>query len=175
MAVSSGVDLIAHLPGTAVRSDSAIPRFEIADRDAALAARRGVIVVPTAWLATQDRIAGGDTAQVRRTREVQRHNLALLRRAGVPLAVGSDLFVTASHEAAYLLELGGVNATELLRMWTETTARAAFPARKLGRLQPGFEASLLALACDPIADFACTKQITLRMKQGRLLPMGSRP
>jgi imidazolonepropionase-like amidohydrolase len=51
-------------------------------------------------------------------------------------------------------------------------ARAVFPARKLGRLEPGFEASLLALACDPIVDFACTKQITLRMKQGRVRWVG---
>ncbi len=170
VAVAAGVDLIAHLPGTAIRSDSARERFLITSADARLAAGRKVVVIPTAWLATQERIAGGDTAQIRRTREVQRRNLTALVRAGVPIAIGSDLFVTALHEARYLLDLGVFGPVEVLRMWTQTTPRAIFPDRRLGRLEAGHEASLLALECNPLEAFDCTGKIRLRLKQGRVVP-----
>jgi imidazolonepropionase-like amidohydrolase len=52
---------------------------------------------------------------------------------------------------------------------SEATPRAIFPQRRAGGLEDGCEASLLALAGDPSADFASTKRIALRMKDGRLL------
>ena len=61
------------------------------------------------------------------------------------------------------------DAGELLRIWTETTARTIFPARQLGRLQPGYEASFLSLAGNPLVDFLNVQQIQLRVKQGELL------
>jgi hypothetical protein len=54
-------------------------------------------------------------------------------------------------------------------MWSQTTPRLIFPKRKLGRLSPHYEASLLALSCNPLNDFACTRKITLRMKQGQIM------
>ena len=172
LAVTAGVEIIAHLPGLAVPSDSDIARYSISAADAALAAQRKVTVITTAWLASQDRISRGDSAQVRRTRAVQRANLRRLAAAGVPLAVGADLFVTASHEAEYLMELGVFDAAELLRMWSQTTAWTIFPARKIGRLSDGNEASFLALACNPLTDWGCTRHITVKMKQGHVLPPG---
>jgi hypothetical protein len=169
LAVTSGVDVVAHLPGIAIRAHADIPRFVISDADAALAARRGVVVIPTAWLAGQERIARGDSAQVERTRRIQKINLERLSRKAVRLAVGADLFVNASVEAAYLRDLHVFDNSALLRMWSETTPRIIFPGRRIGRLSTRHEASLLLLSCDPIKNFECTKQITLRMKQGRIL------
>lgn len=90
-------------------------------------------------------------------------------RKGVRIAIGSDLFVTAGTEAAYLRDFGVFNNGQLLRMWSETTPQTIFPRRRIGRLIPRYEASLLVLSCDPVKNFDCTKQITVRMKQGRLL------
>jgi imidazolonepropionase-like amidohydrolase len=50
------------------------------------------------------------------------------------------------------------------------TPRAIFPGRRIGALEEGYEANLLVLAGDPIADFGNVRRIALRMKAGRLLP-----
>jgi len=73
-------------------------------------------------------------------------------------------------EATYLATLGVLTPLELLRLWSEATPRAIYPTRRVGCLTDGCEASLLVLAAAPTADFANTKRITLRMKDGRLLP-----
>jgi len=63
---------------------------------------------------------------------------------------------------------------ELLRMWTETTANAIFPGRKIGKLAPGYEASLLVLDGDPLVSFDNVKRIRLRVKQGEILQLPAR-
>jgi imidazolonepropionase-like amidohydrolase len=50
--------------------------------------------------------------------------------------------------------------------WCVTTPRAIFPHRKLGRLTNGFEASFLVLGGDPLSDFARSRDIVMRVKQG---------
>jgi imidazolonepropionase-like amidohydrolase len=55
---------------------------------------------------------------------------------------------------------------ELLRMWSVTTPRAIFPARRIGELKDGYEASFLVLRGDPLRDFGATRAIALRVKQG---------
>ncbi len=44
-----------------------------------------------------------------------------------------------------------------------------FQKQRPARLAPHYEASLLALSCNPLNDFACTRKITLRMKQGPIM------
>jgi len=73
-------------------------------------------------------------------------------------------------EVTYLATLGVLTPLELLRLWSEATPRAIFPQRRVGCLEEGCEASLLVLAGDPAADFANTRRIALRMKDGRPLP-----
>lgn len=88
-------------------------------------------------------------------------------RNGVAVAVGSDVFLgSARREAAYMAGLGVYTPAEMPRMWTRTTPALIFPGRRIGRLAPGYEASLLVLACDPLARWACTGEIRLRIKEG---------
>ena len=95
----------------------------------------------------------------------------VLHGAGVRLAIGSDAYRDDSvAEVTYLATLGVFTPLQLLRLWSEATPRAIFPQRRVGCLDDGCEASLLVLDADPSADFASTKRITLRMKDGRLLP-----
>lgn len=56
--------------------------------------------------------------------------------------------------------------TILLNMLTDTTPRTIFPDRKIGRLSDGYEASFLALECNPLKKFDCVKNIGLDIKQG---------
>ena len=156
-AVAAGVDWIAHLPGG--RGTAA--QFLLTDADARLARRRGVTVATTV---TQH----GDQALTDQLiRDQYAHNIRLLRRHGVPLLLGSDKFgETAVVEAEALARSGLFTNLELLRMWSVTTPRAIFPSRRIGRLRDGYEASFLVLGGDPLADFANTRRIQRRVKQG---------
>jgi imidazolonepropionase-like amidohydrolase len=153
---------IAHLPGG--RGPDA--RFLLTDADGALAARRGVTVATTVSQhldsALTARLLGGQYAT----------NIAVLRRHGVRLIVGSDLFPgTAATEVAALARARVFTNLELLTMWSVTTPRAIFPERRIGALEAGYEASFLVLRADPLADVTATRAIALRVKQGVPIPM----
>ena len=177
VAVSAGVDVIAHLPGLEPKEGEDPMRYELTEADAKLAHDKGTSVVATAWLAERlaapkpwlsDAAKQANAAQFERAKQIQRHSLQTLMRYGVPIAIGPDLFENAVTEAFYLQSLGVFDTRTLLVMWSQTTPQLIFPKRKIGRLSPNYEASLLALSCNPLNDFACTRKITIRMKQGHL-------
>jgi imidazolonepropionase-like amidohydrolase len=88
----------------------------------------------------------------------------------VTIAIGSDDYRgTSTGEARALAATGIWSNRELLSMWTETTARAIFPNRRIGRLADGDEASLLVLDGNPLDDLAALGRIRLRIKQGMVL------
>jgi len=94
-------------------------------------------------------------------------NLQVLHRNGARIAIGSDSFrQTSQPEALNLKRLGTFDNLTLLKMWCENTAWTIFPNRKIGYLREGFEASLLALAGNPLEDFSNIQRIELRVKQG---------
>ncbi|MFL6246015.1 MAG: amidohydrolase family protein [Thermoanaerobaculia bacterium] len=163
-AVRAGVNQIGHVPGFRpdggdLESYANDARYRLTARDAKAAARHGVVVITT--------VAATRGAGL----PIVRDNLRLLRDAGVRLAVGSDEYGdTSSREIAALRALGVFTNRELLAMWTRDTAVAIFPHRKVGKLEPGFEASFLVLDGDPLVDFGATAKIVLRVKDGRVLP-----
>ena len=141
-------------------------QFLITDADAELAARRGVFVVTT----LSGPVGLPDTVLLARFKTLDSLNLSMMKKHRVKIIVGSDSYRTTSvPEAMWLSTLGVLTNAELLRAWTDETARAIFPHRKIGRLAPGYEASLLVLAGDPLADFTNVKRVVLRMKEGELL------
>lgn len=91
-----------------------------------------------------------------------------MRAAGNTIVIGTDQFRrTARVEADLIASRRLMSNLELLRAWCIATPRAIFPHRKLGRLADGFEASFLVIGGDPIADFARSRDIVMRVKQGR--------
>jgi imidazolonepropionase-like amidohydrolase len=77
---------------------------------------------------------------------------------------------TTVDEAAYLKSLGMFDKAAMLRSMRGTaTPLAIFPNRKIGAFREGYEASFLALDADPLADWAATKRIRMRFKQGLLM------
>ncbi len=173
-ALVGGVDEINHVPGFRGDEHTRITepaRYEVTADDAKLAAARRVWVVTTLSGFSVLDPHGPDSLTRRAADSLFVRNLRVLRAAGVPLAIGSDSYRDDSvQEAAYLATLGVFTPLELLSTWSEATPRAIFPARRVGCLDDGCEASLLLLAADPSADFASTKRIVLRMKDGRILP-----
>ena len=144
------------MPGTGYDAKMSPAAFRISEEDARLAGRRGVTVTTTlSWLAES---MESDAAEGQRILdEVIRPNLAVLRKYGVPILIGSDQFRQSSApEAMFCPKLRLFSNDELLKMWCETTPRAIFPGRRIGRLAEGYEASFLALEADPLVDFSAT-------------------
>ncbi len=165
-ALAAGVDAIAHLPGYANTLNEPAERFAISETAAAQAARQKTAVITTTAATALFKL---DDAALAALREVQRANLARLQAAGVPLLMGSDVFIgTARNELHALADLGLDRAT-VLRLATQDTPRALFPGRRLGCFEPGCEASFLLLGGDPLADLNQVDMPLLRVKQGRLL------
>ncbi|HVF90144.1 MAG TPA: amidohydrolase family protein [Blastocatellia bacterium] len=151
-ALVAGVDIMAHLP-----------LARITDADARMAASRKTIVVTTTMSHRKtDHVSGLD--------DINRHNLRLLHGAGVRLAVGTDdNSRTALAEAENLHRLGVFDNLTLVRLWSEASAQAIFPGRKIGLLEEGYEASFLALEGNPVDDFSNVKRIAFRFKQGHVI------
>lgn len=168
-ALLAGIDEINHMPGFRMMADvdpHAASEFELSEADAELAHRRNVVVVTTLLGATQlggRRRAEQDALNTRNLRRLLAHHVAV--------ALGSDSYRQDTlPEAQYLASLHAVANAMLLKMWTETTAAAIFPCRRIGRFREGYEASFLVLAGNPLEDFANVTHITRRVKQGRTLP-----
>ena len=165
LAVAAGVDGLAHLPGYGYGADDPQATYTVPDSTVAAMAARGVAIVPTVAL-TETR-TGGRPARLTLARDLQRRQVRRMLAAGVPVAVGADMFgSTARPEADYLERHGFADRPTVLDLWARATPQAIFPGRAVGRLADGFEASLLALACDPTADWACAQRIVHREKQG---------
>ena len=166
-ALVAGVDEIAHLPGYYV--DPAHPEwFPITEEDAALAASKGVDVVTTTYVST-DEIKNPD--ELKKAQAIQIHNLRLLHDAGVKLAIGPDVYgATSRAEAMNLYQLHIFDNLTLLKMWSEATPEVIFPNRKIGRLQEGYEASFLVLEGNPLEKFTYVQDIRVRVKQGNNIP-----
>ena len=175
-ALLAGVDEINHMPGFRITGDvetHKITDFQIAEDDANLAARRGIFVVTTLAGSSQPPPAGGKREFDERD-ELNRRNLELLKKYRVKLAFGSDSYRGDTvPEALYIASLGVFDNRELLRIWCDQTARTIFPRRKVGKLKEGYEASFLVLKENPLRDFAAIQEISLRVKQGRVLHVSS--
>lgn len=158
-AIMSGADEIAHLPGYS--NDLKITR-----QDAKMAAEKNIVVVTTAALVKKRNKDPNYDKFV----ENVKHNLKILKDAGVKLAVGSDEYNdTSLSEVTYLAETGVFSNLELLKMWSEASAETIFPNRKIGKLKEGYEASFLVLSGNPIENFENFQKIEMRVKQGHFL------
>jgi imidazolonepropionase-like amidohydrolase len=160
-ALAARVDFIMHLPGYYLANGSSYDDYVISTNDATVAARRGVYVVTTASLLD---------AKDERLREIQLQNIRLLKTAGVKLLIGSDgpPGSGAQDEADYLRKTGIFSNLKLLDMWCHVTPRAILPHRKIGELKEGYAADFLVLSGNPLENFAATKEMRLRVKQGEV-------
>jgi len=159
VAVSAGVDEIAHMPFV----DAAdLAAYRLADDDLALPK---VVATTLDWA----RDADADDPRV----HVQRENLSRLRAAGWTIVIGTDRFrETARTEVDLLARLELMTNLELLRAWSIDTPRSIFPERAIGLLEAGAEASFLVLTGNPIEEIARSHAIVLRVKNGEVVEPG---
>jgi hypothetical protein len=176
-ALVAGVDEVNHMPGfRPEKGDWAMyrdaSRYKISEADARLAARKRVVVVTTLISAIDRALSEkeGERQVAGAVRELLVHNLRVLRKHGVRIAVGSDSYrQTSLAEVLNLHRLKVFDNLTLLKMWCETTVATIFPKRRIGYLKEGYEASFLVLNADPLQDFAAVQKIEMRVKQGEIL------
>jgi hypothetical protein len=168
--VAAGVDQAIHMPGY-ICSEDPLAQYEISEADAAAAARSGLSVVTTATVALRSE------ERLLRITPIQRTNLLRLKAAGVPIYLGSDGYEHESviKEARHLVEIGVFDAREALRNLTFHTPRMIFPGRRIGVLAPGYEASFVTLANNPLEDFNGLFSLVDRIKQGGVINVAPTP
>ena len=173
LAVEARANEAAHMPPTFIRNSAYEKNpdlYTITPQMAADAAAAGFVTTTTTLVNERGQMT--ESPRYEETRRVQAANLTALKAAGARLAVGSDRYQdTGLDEAMNLATLGPFTTEEVLRLAVETPRLAIFPDRAIGTLAPGWEASFVAVPCDPSADLACIRRATHRIKQGASLEL----
>ncbi|HQU86159.1 MAG TPA: hypothetical protein PKY59_23730 [Pyrinomonadaceae bacterium] len=170
-----GVDGFTHAPYYGWNGSLATkPSDELNLQDIKLAARKKIVVIPTAQrgiYGTMDFDENGkgtiDQERFVRFLERQKRTFGEMQKNGVRIALGLDNFgKTLLPEILYFHENKIFDALTLLKIAVETTPQTIFPERKIGKLRANYEASFLVLNGNPLTDFEQVKNINLRFKQG---------
>ena len=107
---------------------------------------------------------------VRRRLPVLRQNLLQLHAAGVPVALGTDMWAFPGLGVSIEMDLwakAGVPSREVVRAATQTAARSLGVDGDRGTLEPGRRADFVILEADPIADVKNTRRIREVWNKGR--------
>jgi hypothetical protein len=161
-AIANGVYAVVHLPYSL--SNNRNPEdMMLTKADAQATAKTGTIIVPTATVA----LTNNDGAQLRKIRDVQIHNLQLLRDARVTMAMGADNFTLDMHEEITTLRSFGLfEADEIINMATTNGAKLAFPERAIGKLAPDYEASFIGYFAPLPGNWADQRNPVIGMRAG---------
>ncbi|RKI67301.1 amidohydrolase family protein [Corallococcus sp. AB049A] len=162
-AIRAGVDSIEH--GTLMD-----------DEGVALMKQKGTWYVPTAYaffgikeLADQGKLPADTVAKLRAVDKRREHVLRRAIALGVRIAFGTDAGVFAhgrnAAEFALLVD-AGLTPAEALRTATVNTAELLGVADKLGTLEPGKLADVVAVPGDPLKDIRVTQKVFFVMKEG---------
>jgi imidazolonepropionase-like amidohydrolase len=107
---------------------------------------------------------------VRRRLPILRENLRRLHAAGVPVALGTDMWAFPGLGVSIEMDLyakAGLSPLEALRAGTQTAARCLGIDADRGTLEPGRRADLLVLSADPVRDPKHLRRIFAVYKSGR--------
>jgi imidazolonepropionase-like amidohydrolase len=99
-------------------------------------------------------------------------------RAGIRLGVGSDSGSrNDAHATAREIELyvaSGVPASDAIAAATVNNAEILGVQDRLGRIRPGFDADLIAVSGDPLADISRLHSVSFVMKEGTVVHIPER-
>ncbi len=165
-AVAAKVTALAHMPYSAPAADQSAESLLISAADAADAAAAGVIVVATASVGAMRY----DGAKLAEQQAIQRHNLTMLRNAKVKIAVGADQYSLGMHDEITTLRSFALFETpEIIAMATTNGAELTFPARKLGQIATGYEASFIAYFFPLTQGWAAQREPAIGMRGGEVM------
>ena len=101
---------------------------------------------------------------------VLRENLRRLHAAGVPVALGTDMWAFPGLGVSIEADLyakAGLTPLEAIRAATQTAARSLAIDADRGTLEPGKRADILVLSADPVRDPKNLRRIDAVYKRGR--------
>ena len=108
----------------------------------------------------------------RETTDAQREGFRRAVKAGARLTFGTDAAVypygLGARQFAYMVRYGMTSA-QAIRSATVEAAAALRMDRELGQVAPGFQADLIAVAGDPLADVSVLTQVEGVIKSGRVI------
>jgi imidazolonepropionase-like amidohydrolase len=146
----------------------------ITPQTAALAAAKGAVAVPT--LVTFDKLASegvslgfppDSIAKVEKVRVAGMDSLVIMRKAGLPMAYGSDLLgeMHRHQSEEFVIRGRALPAHEVIASATHIAARLLRQDGMLGTVAPGAHADLIVVDGDPLRD------LSLLTAQGRHMPL----
>jgi len=168
-AVLAGVDEINHFPGFRPQPQylNTLSVYKIDEASARAAAQKDITVVTTLAFLFEDMEEMNEEI-AKEMKEVLKHNIALLKKHNVSIAIGSDNYGGTSYdEVKALAESKLFSSSELLKMWTENTVATIFPNKKLGYIREGYIADFLVLPENPLEDFNNLQNISMMYKEGQ--------
>lgn len=156
---------------------------QVTDAELALMAERGTYFEPNIGLVSQNYlehkarflgIGNYDEAGFRFMEEGIPRKLAMFRRAlqarGLKLLMGTDATAGAhgqnAREIVYRVQVAGQAPMEAITAATSLAAEALGMADRVGRVAPGFEADLVAVEGNPLADISALRRVAFVMKAG---------
>jgi imidazolonepropionase-like amidohydrolase len=113
---------------------------------------------------------------VRRRLPALRENLRRLQEAGIPVALGTDMWAFPGLGVSIEMDLwakAGIPPLQVLRAATQIAARS-LGAGDRGTLEPGRRADFVMLEADPVSDVKNTRRIREVWKKGRPVWTASR-
>jgi imidazolonepropionase-like amidohydrolase len=113
---------------------------------------------------------------VRRHLPDLRENLVRLHRAGVPVALGTDMWALPGLAVSVEMELyvkAGLSPLETIRSATQTAARSVGAEGERGTLEAGKRADFLVLDADPSKDVRSVRAIVGIYKHGQRVGGGT--
>jgi imidazolonepropionase-like amidohydrolase len=154
-AVRLGLDSLDHAP---LLSEAAVAGM----------AARAMTYTPTLWAFSDDSgidldaLPGTERDSVLAWREEHRASVRRALAAGVPIAAGSDSASTLTGEGVLANELvalvgAGLSPAQALRAATATGAALLGRGDRLGRIDAGYQADLVALTADPLTDIGSVR------------------
>jgi imidazolonepropionase-like amidohydrolase len=114
-------------------------------------------------------------ANVQRRLPGLRENLRRLHAAGVPVALGTDMWAFPGLAVSVEMDLyvkAGLTPLEAIRAGTQTAARSLAIEASHGTLEAGRRADFLVLDRDPLADVRNVRRIAAVYKQGERVSPG---
>lgn len=149
----------------------------IDDEGIALMKQKGTFLVPTLYtldfIINEGKENGVPQYGIDKAREiskVQRANLKKAYQAGVKFAYGTDAAVFPhgrnARDFSILVEQLGVSPTEAIRMATQYAADLIGISDKVGTIEPGKWADLIAVNGDPLQNIRLLEDVKFVMKGG---------
>lgn len=142
-------------------------------------AAKGTFLVPTLSAgdiveryATSGRLTGLRAEKARAAAQAMRRGTRLAARMGVPIALGTDAGVgdhgTNAREFRLMVEWAGLTPTQALLAGTSNAAKLLGWSDRVGSLQAGRYADVVAVPGDPTQDVTVTEQVRFVMKGGAI-------